>query len=325
MTPSLSHDSWARKSFSLKYSKLLVWHCRLFFPFFLKEERYNYRGKPIADKNSLYFEIYVLERDVSEGSVSLKSPQRDFFSPTDSTAGGPPGARGSIRVQYPVASVDREGNVSGGEMFIGGHGDWRVGPLPVHLSKAASPSLSPTVSLQQELSPSHPSWFLLLLASALENSWLTVRKPNQCFPRPPVPLYNPTLQGGLHPLLCKLHPSWVHLRFSLLHKRLSWCSQWDESLEMTPMEAGGNRWAGGLCLRVLDTPSAIQWSHQHLTYHRDWQTFCKGPEVDILSFVNQVVSAIAAQLYSGGQKQLRWQVMNVSPNFIYGHWNLNFA
>ena len=46
-----------------------------------------------------------------------------FFFPIDSTAGGPPGARGSIRVQYPVASVDQEGNVSGGEMFIGGHGD----------------------------------------------------------------------------------------------------------------------------------------------------------------------------------------------------------
>ena len=92
-----------------------------------------------------------------------------FFFPIDSTAGGPPGARGSIRVQYPVASVDQEGNVSGGEMFIGGHGDWRLGPLPVQLSKAASPSLSPTVSLQQELSPSHPPWFLLLLASALEN------------------------------------------------------------------------------------------------------------------------------------------------------------
>lgn len=52
---------------------------------------------------------------------------------------------------------------------------------------------------------------------------------------------------------------------------------------------------------------------------------CKEPEVDILSLVSQVVSAIAAQLCSGGQKQLRRQVMNVSPNFIYGHWNLNFA
>lgn len=87
-------------------------------------------------------------------------------------------------------------------------------------------------------------------------------------------------------------------------QRLSLRSQWEESLEMTPMEAGGSR-GGGLCLRVLDTLSAIQCSHQHLTYHRDWQTFCKGPEVDILSLVNQVVSAIAAQLYSGGQKQLR--------------------
>lgn len=92
-----------------------------------------------------------------------------FFSPTDSAAGGPPGARGSIRVQYPVALVDQEENVSGGEMFIGGHWDWRVGPFPVQLSKAASPSPSPTVSFQQELSPSHPPWFLPLLASALEN------------------------------------------------------------------------------------------------------------------------------------------------------------
>lgn len=92
-----------------------------------------------------------------------------FFFPTDSAARGPTGARRFIRAQHPVASVDQEGNVSGGEMFIGGHGDWRVGPLPVQLSKAASLSLSPTVSLQQELSPSHPPWFLPLLASALEN------------------------------------------------------------------------------------------------------------------------------------------------------------
>ena len=70
---------------------------------------------------------------------------------------------------------------------------------------------------------------------------------------------------------------------------------------MTPLEAGGSMGCG-LCLRVLDIPSAIQCSHQQLPYHRDWQTFCKGPEVDILSLVSQVVSAIAAQLYSGGGK-----------------------
>ena len=71
---------------------------------------------------------------------------------------------GPSGLDNPVASVDQEGNVSGGEMFTGGHGDWRMGPLPIQLSKAASLSLSPTVSLQQELSPSHPPWFLPLLA-----------------------------------------------------------------------------------------------------------------------------------------------------------------
>ena len=89
---------------------------------------------------------------------------------------------GPSGLDNPVASVDQEGNVSGGEMFTGGHGDWRMGPLPIQLSKAASLSLSPTVSLQQELSPSHPPWFLPLLASALENVCLAVSKPTQCFP-----------------------------------------------------------------------------------------------------------------------------------------------
>ena len=209
-------------------------------------------------------------------------------------------------------------------MFIGGHGDWRMGPLPVQLSKAASPSLSPTVSLQQELSPSHPPWFLPLLASALENGWLAVSKPTQCFPLPHVHLYYPTPQGGLHPLLCELYPP----------ESISDPPSSTETLLMQSV-AGipGNDPSGG---RGQHGMWAVPQGIRHPLCHPMFPSAAPLSQ-GLADFLQRARSRYPQPCESGGlryccsaifwrgQKQFRRQVMNVSPNFIYGHWNLNFA